>query len=130
MLENGIDMPNVNTIYVLYAQRFGMSALYQLRGRVGRSARQAYAHFMAERPEFETNKEAQQRLNAIKKFTALGSGYELSRLDLEMRGSGNAFGTDQSGDFYFGVDFANKILQNEIVKVRKELILPGETPPL
>jgi len=80
-----VDMPNVNTIIILNANRLGISSLYQLRGRVGRSNRQAYAYVMTSQ-NVSLTPEAEQRLLYLQTFTALGSGYELSRRDMEMRG--------------------------------------------
>lgn len=121
VIENGVDMPNVNTIIVLNADRFGMSAMYQLRGRVGRSTRQAYAYFMTNKTSVTV--EAETRLTYIKTFTALGSGYDLSRRDMEMRGSGTIFGSDQSGSRDVGLDLQSVILQQSLDNLRNEFIL-------
>jgi transcription-repair coupling factor (superfamily II helicase) len=121
VIENGIDMPNVNTIIVLQANRFGISTLYQLRGRVGRSNRQAYAHFMTNATSLSV--EAETRLLYLKSMTALGSGYELSRRDMEMRGSGTVFGTDQSGAKDVGLDLQAVILKKAVDALKTELII-------
>ena len=96
IVESGIDMPNVNTIIIDDAQRFGLSDLYQLRGRVGRADRQAYAYLIV--PEhLSLDSQARQRLRAIMENTALGSGYQIAMKDLEIRGAGNILGEKQSG---------------------------------
>lgn len=122
VIENGIDMPNVNTIIVLNADKFGMSALYQLRGRVGRSSKQAYAYFMTNMTSVTV--ESESRLIYIKTFTALGSGYELSRRDMEMRGYGTIFGKDQSGSKDVGIDLQTSILNQALKDIEMELIIP------
>lgn len=139
MIENGVDLPNVNTIIVLNAQRFGMATLYQLRGRVGRSTRQAFAYFMTSANATLTV-EAEQRLSFISTFTALGSGYELSRRDMEMRGgsprstppllnvwtplgAGNMFGSDQSGSQDVGADLQAQLLGEAIEALQQNASL-------
>ena len=121
VIENGVDMPNVNTILVLSADRFGMSALYQLRGRVGRSPRQAFAFFMTNTSSITV--EAENRLTYLQTFTALGSGYDLSRRDMEMRGYGTIFGSDQSGTADVGLDLQAAILAGAVARLTKEHIL-------
>ena len=121
VIENGIDMPNVNTIVVYEADRFGMSTLYQLRGRVGRSTTQAYACFLTNRTTITL--EAETRLTYLKTFTALGSGYDLSRRDMEMRGYGSLFGADQSGSQDVGLDFQAQILSQAVKKLKEEYVL-------
>ncbi len=96
IIENGIDIPNVNTLVVNNAENFGLSQLYQLRGRVGRSYRQAYAYFFHAPMESLTEK-ARKRLFAIRDFADLGSGYKLAMKDLEIRGAGNILGAEQHG---------------------------------
>ena len=96
IIENGLDIPNVNTIIVDQADKLGLAQLYQLRGRVGRSDRQAYAYFMWT-PHKRMSEAAQQRINAIKEFSDLGSGLKLALRDLEIRGAGNLLGAEQSG---------------------------------
>jgi len=96
IIESGIDIPNVNTIIVDRADMFGMADLYQLRGRVGRSKRKAYAYFLIPK-KFIMTKEVQKRLHALKRFTELGSGFKIAMEDLQLRGSGNILGTQQSG---------------------------------
>ena len=96
IIENGLDVPTANTIVIYDADRFGLSQLYQLRGRVGRSTRVAYAYFTV-RPDKMISETAQKRLSAIREFTAFGSGFRIAMRDLEIRGAGNIFGPEQSG---------------------------------
>lgn len=96
IIESGIDIPNVNTIIVNRADRFGLAELHQLRGRVGRSDRQAYAHFIVPSMSGITKK-ALRRLQAIEEFTEIGSGFNVSMRDLEIRGAGNLLGKEQTG---------------------------------
>jgi transcription-repair coupling factor (superfamily II helicase) len=96
IIESGIDIPNVNTIVVNRADRFGLAELHQLRGRVGRSTRQAYAYFIV--PSLNgISKKALRRLQAIEEFTEIGAGFNLSMRDLEIRGAGNLLGKEQTG---------------------------------
>lgn len=96
IIESGIDIPNVNTIIINRADRFGLAELHQLRGRVGRSSRQAYAFFIV--PSLNgINKKALRRLQAIEEFTDVGAGFNISMRDLEIRGAGNLLGTEQTG---------------------------------
>ena len=96
IIESGLDIPNVNTLIVLDADRFGLSQLYQLRGRVGRSNRMAYA-FLFVKKDKQISETAEKRLKAIKEFTEFGSGFKLAMRDLELRGAGNLLGVEQSG---------------------------------
>jgi transcription-repair coupling factor (superfamily II helicase) len=96
IIENGIDIPNVNTIVVNDADKFGLAQLYQLRGRVGRSNHQAYA-FLLYQAHKALSEEAKARLEAIREFTHLGSGLQIAMRDLEIRGAGNLLGVAQSG---------------------------------
>lgn len=96
IIESGIDIPNANTMIVLRADKFGLAQLHQLRGRVGRSDRQAFAYFITPDPIF-LKKNALSRLNAINALTSLGSGYQLAVHDLEIRGTGSILGEEQSG---------------------------------
>ena len=118
IIENGLDIPNVNTIVVNNADRFGLAQLYQLRGRVGRSAHQAYAYFLHQ-PHRKLSEEAQSRLDAIREFSHLGSGLQLAMRDLEIRGAGNLLGPRQSG-FIAAVGFETycQILQEAIEQRR------------
>jgi transcription-repair coupling factor (superfamily II helicase) len=121
VIESGIDMPNVNTMIVLYAERFGIAQLYQLRGRVGRSDRQAFAYFCPNSTSLSV--EAEQRLEYINTFTALGSGYDLSRRDMEMRGHGTIFGSEQSGARDVGLDLQSEILAEAVEQLRKDSVI-------
>ncbi len=96
IIENGLDIPMANTILINHAERHGLSELYQLRGRVGRSNRRAYAYLLIP-PENELTEIARRRLAALKEFSDLGSGFKIAALDLELRGAGNMLGGEQSG---------------------------------
>ncbi|MGI6316580.1 MAG: transcription-repair coupling factor [Christensenellales bacterium] len=96
IIENGLDIPRVNTIIIYDADHFGLSQLYQIRGRVGRSNRIAYAYFTYQ-PRKVLNEAAEKRLTAIREFTELGSGFKVAMRDLEIRGTGNLLGSQQSG---------------------------------
>ncbi len=103
LVENGLDQPNANTIIVYDADRLGLAQLYQMRGRVGRSARNAYAYFLY-RPDKILNEAAEKRLYAIREFTELGAGFKIALRDLEIRGAGNLLGPEQHGNMV-GVGF-------------------------
>lgn len=96
IIESGVDIPNANTIIIDRADRFGLADLYQLRGRVGRSGQRAHAHLLLPR-DAVTAGDARKRVNAIKQYTELGSGFKIAMRDLEIRGAGNLLGTAQSG---------------------------------
>ena len=114
IIETGLDIPNVNTIIIHGADRFGLSQLYQLRGRVGRSGRSAYAFMMYQKNKI-LKEEAEQRLAAIREFTELGSGYKISMKDLEIRGAGDVLGSSQSGHMMeVGYDLFVKMLSEAI----------------
>jgi transcription-repair coupling factor (superfamily II helicase) len=118
IIENGLDMPNVNTLIVEGAERFGLAQLYQLRGRVGRSDRQAYAYFL-----FEAGKlgaKAEERLQALKEFSHLGSGFALALRDLEIRGAGNLLGEEQHGAMRMvGFELYQAMLREAIRQLRR-----------
>ena len=118
IIESGIDIPNVNTIIVNRADRFGLAELHQLRGRVGRSNRQAYAYFIV--PSLNgLSKKALRRLQVIEEFTEIGSGFNISMRDLEIRGAGNLLGTEQTGFINdIGFDLYIKLI-NEAVEELK-----------
>lgn len=125
IIETGLDIQNANTLIIDNAEQFGLSQLYQLRGRVGRSNRTAYAFFMY-RKNKELTEEELARLKAIKENTALGSGLKIAMKDLEMRGAGNILGLSQSGHIEaVGYDMYIKML-NEAVKFLKEKSKGGE----
>ncbi|MFH1856833.1 MAG: transcription-repair coupling factor [Candidatus Omnitrophota bacterium] len=111
IVESGLDIPNVNTIIVNRADNFGLSDLYQLRGRVGRFDRKAYAYFLVP-SEFVLTKEAKKRLSIIEKYTELGSGFDIAMEDLEIRGAGNLLGAEQHGHILkVGFDLYCKLLK-------------------
>ncbi len=114
IIENGIDIPNANTIIVIDSDRFGLSQLYQIRGRVGRSDRIAYAYLMYKK-EKVLNSTAKKRLEAIKEFTELGSGYKISLRDLAIRGAGDILGKEQAGFIdSVGVSMYMDLLNEEV----------------
>ncbi len=116
IIETGVDMPNVNTLLVEDADRMGLSQLYQLRGRVGRSNRIAYAYFMHE-PNKILSEESEKRLQAIKDFTELGSGFKIAMRDLSIRGAGNLLGQQQSGFIdSVGFDLYSQMLEDAIAR--------------
>lgn len=120
IIENGIDIPNVNTIIIDRADMYGVSQLYQLRGRVGRSDRQAYAYLLY--PENKALSEvAMKRLQVISDFTELGSGFKIAMKDMEIRGAGNLLGRDQSGDVYsVGFDLYVRLLNEAVNRLAAE----------
>ena len=120
IIENGLDIPNVNTMIVNHAERYGLAQLYQLRGRVGRSDRRAYAYLVIP-PEGSLSRVAQQRLAAIKEFSDLGSGFRVAALDLEIRGAGNLLGAEQSGHIEaIGFDMYVKLLEATVRELKGE----------
>jgi transcription-repair coupling factor (superfamily II helicase) len=122
IIENGLDIPNVNTLIVNRADRYGLAQLYQLRGRVGRSDRAAYAYLLIP-PENSLSAVARKRLAAIKEFSDLGSGFRVAALDLEIRGAGNLLGGEQSGHIEaVGFEMYTKLLEQTIRELRGEEI--------
>ncbi len=120
IIETGLDIPNVNTIIIQDADNYGLSQLYQLRGRVGRSSRSAYAFLMYKRDKM-IKEVAEKRLSAIREFTELGSGYKISMKDLEIRGAGNLLGQEQSGNIEaVGYDLYCKMLNDAIKRLSGE----------
>ena len=114
IIENGIDLPNANTIIVIDADRLGISQLYQLRGRVGRGSRLAHAYFTF-KPEKVLTSDAAERLKAIMQFTELGSGFKVAMRDLEIRGAGNVLGAEQHGHMdKVGYELYSKLLKEEL----------------
>ncbi len=114
IIENGIDLPNANTIIVIDSDRLGIAQLYQLRGRVGRGARLAHAYFTY-KPERVMTENAAERLKAIMQFTELGSGFKIAMRDLEIRGAGSVLGAEQHGHMdKVGYELYSKILKEEI----------------
>jgi transcription-repair coupling factor (superfamily II helicase) len=118
IIENGIDIPNANMIVVEDADKFGLSQLYQIKGRVGRGDRIAYAYLMY-KPQKDMNEDAQKRLQAIQEFTELGSGYKIAQRDLMIRGAGDILGAEQAGFIdTIGLDLYMKLL-NEAIQEKK-----------
>ena len=117
IIETGIDIPNVNTLIIMDADRFGLSQLYQIRGRVGRSDKFAYAYLMYQ-PFKSLTETAVKRLNVIKEFTELGSGFSIATRDLSIRGAGDILGSEQAGFIdSVGIDLYLKILNEEVEKL-------------
>ncbi len=126
IIENGIDIPNVNTMLVHRADRFGLAQLYQLRGRVGRSDQLGYCYLLAP-PDTVLSAEARKRLVAIREFTELGAGFRIAARDLEIRGAGNLLGAEQSGHIAeVGIETYMKMLEHAIAELRGEA--PSEVP--
>ena len=122
IVESGLDITRANTILVDRADRFGIAELYQLRGRVGRGARQGYAYFLLPE-EGLVDSEARERLDALRKHSGNGSGYNLSLRDLEIRGAGNLLGSEQSGHIAaVGFSLYCQLLQRTIAKMRGEAV--------
>ncbi len=122
IIENGIDIPRANTIIINRADNYGLSQLYQLRGRVGRSNRRAYAYLLIP-SELELTPIARRRLSAIREFSDLGAGFRIAALDLELRGAGNLLGGQQSGHMdALGFDLYTKMLNRTIQELRGEEI--------
>lgn len=118
IIESGLDIPNVNTLIVDEAERLGLSQMYQLRGRVGRSARQAWAYFFYSKNKRLT-KEASERLETIEEHTALGSGFKIALRDLQIRGAGNILGESQSGHIAsIGFSLYMELLEEAVTRVR------------
>ncbi len=122
IIETGIDIQNANTLIVLDADHFGLSQLYQIRGRIGRGSNIGYAYLMYDRNK-ELNSIATKRLSAIKEFTELGSGYSLAMRDLSIRGAGNILGAEQSGFIdSIGYDLYLKILNEEVERLKGKFV--------
>ncbi len=120
LVENGLDIPRANTMIVNHAERFGLSDLYQLRGRVGRSDRRAYAYFLVPASDALTPI-AKRRLAALKEFSDLGAGFRLAALDLELRGAGNVLGGEQHGHLNaIGVDLYLRMLDEAVHELKGE----------
>ena len=118
LIENGLDIPRANTIIVNHADKLGLADLYQLRGRVGRSNRRAYAYFLIG-SEDSLTAIARRRLAALKEFSDLGAGFRLAALDLELRGAGNLLGAEQHGHLNaIGIDLYLKMLEQTVEELR------------
>ena len=124
IIETGMDISNANTIIVYDADKMGLSQLYQLRGRVGRSSRQGYGYFMYEKDK-SLSEVAEKRLKAIKEFTEFGSGFKIAMRDLEIRGAGNILGPQQHGHMAtIGYDLYFKMLEETMKKLKGEVVTP------
>jgi transcription-repair coupling factor (superfamily II helicase) len=122
IIENGIDIPRANTIIINRADQYGLSQLYQLRGRVGRSNRRAYAYLLIP-GEQELSPIAKRRLAAIREFSDLGAGFRIAALDLELRGAGNLLGGQQSGHMdALGFDLYTQMLERTVAELRGESV--------
>ncbi len=122
IIENGIDIANANTLIVYNADNFGLAQLYQIRGRVGRSDKVAYAYLLYDNKKM-LNEIAVKRLQAIKEFTALGSGYKIAMRDLAIRGAGDIFGSDQAGFIdSVGISLYMKLIEDELKRAKGEYV--------
>ncbi len=122
IIEAGLDIPNVNTVIINRADKFGLAQLYQLRGRVGRSERQAYAYLLVP-PHSSLSPEARRRLRAIEEFTELGSGFKLALRDMEIRGAGNILGPEQHRFLYtVGFDMYCRLLEEAVRELKGEQV--------
>jgi transcription-repair coupling factor (superfamily II helicase) len=120
IVENGMDIPRANTIIINRADRLGLSELYQLRGRVGRSNQRAYAYLLVP-PAVTISPTARKRLAALKEFSELGAGFRIAALDLEIRGAGNLLGSQQHGHINaVGFDLYTKMLERAVSELRGE----------
>lgn len=129
IIESGIDNPNVNTIIINNAENFGLSQLYQLRGRVGRSHFQAYCLLFVNSADI--TKEQSKRIKAIKEYNELGSGFKLAMADLEIRGAGNILGGAQSGNIEsVGLEMCMQMLKDEIDKIQGKVLPPEVFPEI
>jgi len=124
IIQSGLDMPNVNTVLVDWADQFGLAELYQLRGRVGRSSHRAFAYLMVSSDK-KLTPEARRRLRAIEEFSDLGSGFKVAMRDLEIRGAGNLLGNEQSGFIAaVGFDLYVKLLDDAVKELKGEPVRP------
>ena len=124
IVENGLDIPLANTIIIENAERYGLAELYQLRGRVGRSNRRAYAYLLVP-PDSELSEVARKRLAALKEFSDLGAGFKIAALDLELRGAGNLLGGEQHGHINsVGFDMYVRLLEETVRELKGEEIPP------
>ena len=122
IIETGIDIPNVNTLIIIDADHFGLSQLYQIRGRIGRSNKIGYAYLMYNSHK-ALNETAVKRLNVIKEFTELGSGYKIAMRDLSIRGAGDILGSEQSGFIdTIGIELYLKMLKDAVDKIKGEYV--------
>lgn len=118
IIENGIDLPNANSLIIIDSDKLGLSQLYQIRGRVGRGTRAGYA-YLTYKPQKALSEEGYKRLDAISEFTEFGSGFKVAMRDLEIRGSGNIFGAEQHGHIEkVGYELYSKMLKNAILELK------------
>jgi transcription-repair coupling factor (superfamily II helicase) len=130
IIENGLDMPNVNTLIVTNADRLGLAQLYQLRGRVGRSDRLAYAYFTYQKNKV-LSADAERRLHALREFTELGSGFKLALRDLEIRGAGNLLGAEQHGHIAnIGFELYCQLLEEAVRELKGQVTVAEREPIL
>ncbi|MDH4261658.1 MAG: transcription-repair coupling factor [Spirochaetia bacterium] len=121
IIESGVDLPDANTLIVLSAHAFGLSQLYQIKGRVGRSDRQAFAYFFYHKGEVMTEK-AQKRLNTLMEYDGLGDGFKIAMKDLEIRGAGNILGKEQSGDIMaVGFELYINMLHDKLSELKNDV---------
>src|SRR5262249_19196733 len=124
IIESGIDIPNANTIIINRADRFGLSDLYQLRGRVGRYKHQAYAYLLVPR-HARLLTDARKRISAIKQYSSLGSGFKIAMRDLEIRGAGNLLGAQQSGHITaVGFELYCQLLKQSVALLQGQPVKP------
>src|SRR5438045_8111852 len=124
IIDSGLDIPNANTIIIDRADRFGLSDLYQLRGRVGRYKHQAYAYLLLPR-HAGLLADARKRISAIKQYSMLGSGFKIAMRDLEIRGAGNLLGSEQSGHITaVGFDLYCQLLKQSVSALKGEKVQP------
>ncbi len=122
IVESGLDLPNVNTLIVNRADRFGVAQLHQLRGRIGRSSRKAYAYLLVP-PGFEMSRIARQRLAALTNFSSLGAGFQVAMRDLEIRGAGNLLGREQSGYINaVGFEMYQRLIEEAVREVKLDQV--------
>jgi transcription-repair coupling factor (superfamily II helicase) len=124
IIESGVDIPNANTIIIDRADRFGLSDLYQLRGRVGRYKHQAYAYLLLPR-HARLLTDVRKRISAIKQYSTLGSGFKIAMRDLEIRGAGNLLGAEQSGHITaVGFELYCQLLKQSVASLKGEKVKP------
>ena len=130
IVENGLDISRANTILIDRADSFGLSQLYQLRGRVGRSRERAYCYLIAP-PESQLSDEARTRIEALARFSQLGSGFQVASLDMELRGAGDLLGAEQSGNLAsVGLDLFVQMLEEAVAELRGETVVHEVDPEL
>ncbi len=130
IVENGLDISRANTILIDRADTFGLSQLYQLRGRVGRSRERAYCYLIAP-PETQLSDEARMRIEALTRFSQLGSGFQVASLDMELRGAGDLLGAEQSGNVAaVGLDLFVQMLDEAVAELRGEVVVHDIDPEL